>query len=51
MLQQYSLSEQSRFSKLFVALHIGKTLRLAGISKSFGLSSLAIFQIVFSLGF
>jgi hypothetical protein len=51
MLQQHSLSEQSRFSKLFATLHIGKTLRQAGISKSFGLSSLAIFQIVFSLVF
>jgi hypothetical protein len=51
MLQQHSLSEQSRFSKLFVTLHIGKTLRQAGISKSFGLSSLAIFQILFSLVF
>jgi hypothetical protein len=45
MLQQHSLSEQSRSSKLFTRLHIGKTLRQAGISKSFGLSSLAIFQI------
>lgn len=51
MLQQHSLSEQSRFSKLFVNLHIGKTLRQVGISKSFGLSSLAIFQIIFSLVF
>ncbi|MCZ4149311.1 IS4 family transposase, partial [Escherichia coli] len=51
MLQQHSLSEQSRFSKLFAVLHIGKALREAGISKSFGLSSLVIFQIVFSLVF
>lgn len=51
MLQQHSLSEQSRFSKLFATLFIGKTLRQAGISKSFGLSSLAIFQIIFSLVF
>lgn len=51
MLQQHSLNEQSRFSKLFASLHIGKTLRQAGISESFGLSSLAIFQIVFSLVF
>lgn len=49
MLQQHSLSEQSRFSKLFIRLHIGENLRHAGISKSFGLSSLAIFQIQFSL--
>jgi hypothetical protein len=51
MLQQHSLPEQSRFSKRFATLHIGKALRHAGISKSFGLSSLAIFQIVFSLVF
>lgn len=51
MLQQHSLSEQSRFSKLFATLHIGKTLRQAGISKTFGVSSLAVFQIVFSLVF
>lgn len=51
MLQQHSLSEQSRFSKLFATLRIGKALRNAGISKSFGLSSLAIFRIVFSLVF
>jgi hypothetical protein len=51
MLQQHSLSEQSRFSKLFATPHIGKALRQAGISKYFGLSSLAIFQIVFSLVF
>lgn len=51
MLQQHSLSEQSRFSKLFATLHIGKSLSHAGISKSFYLSSLAIFQIVFSLVF
>lgn len=51
MLQQHSLSEQSRVSKLFATLQIGKSLRKAGISKSFGLSSLAIFQIVFSLVF
>ncbi|SEP02137.1 DDE superfamily endonuclease [Paenibacillus sophorae] len=51
MLQQRSLSEQSRISKLFVTLQIGKSLRHAGISKSFGLSSLVVFQIVFSLVF
>ncbi|SMG29255.1 IS4 family transposase [Paenibacillus aquistagni] len=51
MLQQHSLSDQSRFSKLFASLHIGKSLRQAGISKSFGLSSLVIFHIVFSLVF
>ncbi|WP_179036839.1 IS4 family transposase [Paenibacillus sp. URB8-2] len=51
MLQQHSRSEQSRFSKLFVTLQIGKSLRNAGISKSFGLSSLVVFQMVFSLVF
>lgn len=51
MLQLHSLSEQSRFSKLFATLHLGKTLRQAGTSKSFGLSSLAIVQIIFSLVF
>lgn len=51
MLQQHSLSEQSCFSKIFATLRIGKALRHAGISKSFGLSSLAVFQIVFSLIF
>ncbi|WP_182540714.1 IS4 family transposase [Fontibacillus panacisegetis] len=51
MLQQHSLSEQSRFSKLFATLHVGKALRNAGISKSFGLSSLAIFRIIFTLVF
>jgi hypothetical protein len=51
MLQQHSMSEQSRISKLFATLQIGKALRHAGISKSFGLSSLAVFQIIFSLVF
>lgn len=51
MLQQHSMSEQSRFSKLFSTLKMGKFLRKAGISKSFGLSSLAVFQIIFSLVF
>ena len=51
MLQQHSLSEQSRFSKLLTTLQIGKALRHAGISKSFGLSGLAVFQIIFSLVF
>ncbi len=50
MLQQHSLSEQSRFSKLFATLHIGKALMHAGISKSFGLSSLAIFRIIILAG-
>lgn len=44
MLKQHSLPEQSRFSKLFASLHIRKALRQAGISKSFGLSSLLIFS-------
>lgn len=44
-------SEQSRFSKLLATLYIGKALHQAGISKSFGHSSLAVFQIIFSLVF
>lgn len=51
MSQQHTLSEKSRISKLFATLHIGKALRHADISKYFGLSSLAIFLIVFSLVF
>lgn len=37
-LQQHSLSEQSRFSKLFASLHVRKVLRHEGISKSLGLT-------------
>jgi hypothetical protein len=53
MLHHNSLSEQAqtRFSAVFSALQIGHLLRKAGISKSFGLSSLAVFQLVFSLVF
>ena len=53
MLHQKPLSEQAknRFSILFSTLQIGQLLRNAGITKSFGLSSLAVFQILFSLVF
>jgi len=53
MLHHNSLSEQAltRFSKVFSTLQIGLLLRKAGISKSFGLSSLAVFQLLFSLVF
>ncbi len=53
MLHQKLLSEQAknRFSILFSTLQIGQLLRNAGITKSFGLSSLAVFQILFSLVF
>jgi hypothetical protein len=53
MLHQKSLSEQAetRFSVLFSTLQIGQLLRKSGIIKSFGPSSLAVFQILFSLVF
>ncbi|MEB3100939.1 IS4 family transposase, partial [Paenibacillaceae bacterium T2] len=53
MLHHNSLSEKSmeRFSTLFTTLKIGQLLRQSGIRKSFGLSALAVFQIVFSLVF
>jgi len=53
MVQHNSLSEkgQERISAAFAALQIGQLLRKAGISKSFGLSSLTIFQLIFSLVF
>lgn len=53
MLHQESLSEQAktRSSTLFSTLQIGHSLRNAGISKTFGLSSLAVFQLLFSLVF
>ena len=48
-----SLSEkgQERISAVFSTLQIGQLLRKAGISKSFGLSSLAIFRLIFTLVF
>ncbi|SDN51971.1 hypothetical protein SAMN04487897_10343 [Paenibacillus sp. yr247] len=53
MVHQKSLSEQakSRFSILLSTLKIGQLLRNAGITKSFGFSSLAVFQLLFSLVF
>lgn len=51
MVHHRSLSDQSRFSSVFTSLKIGKWLREAGIRKSFGLSALAVFQLLFSLVF
>lgn len=51
MVHHRSLSDQSRFSPVFHSLKFGKLLREAGIRKSFGLSALAIFQLLFSLVF
>jgi hypothetical protein len=53
MVQHNSLPEkcEERFSTIFSALQIGYLLRKAGISKSFGLSSLAVFRLVFTLVF
>ena len=53
MVHQTSLPEKtkSRFSNLFSTLQISHLLRQAGISKSFGFSSLAVFQLLFSLVF
>jgi hypothetical protein len=46
MVHPNSLSEQakSRFLAVFSTLQVGHLLRKAGISKSFGYSSLAVFQ-------
>jgi hypothetical protein len=53
MVHQNPRSEQakSRFKTLISALKIGELLRAAGISKSFGFSSLTVFQLIFSLVF
>ncbi|PWV90585.1 DDE superfamily endonuclease [Paenibacillus cellulosilyticus] len=51
MVHHRSLSDQSRFSSVFHTLKIGNLLRQAGIRKSFGLSALAVFQLLFSLVF
>ncbi|RKN60358.1 transposase [Paenibacillus ginsengarvi] len=51
MVHHRSLSDQSRFSSVFHYLQIGKLLREAGIRKSFGLTALAVFQLLFSLVF
>ncbi|MGO4549122.1 hypothetical protein AB4Z29_30470 [Paenibacillus sp. 2TAB23] len=51
MVHHRSLSDQSRFSSVFTSLKVGKLLLAAGIHKSFGLSALAVFQLLFSLVF
>ncbi|MEX2460470.1 MAG: hypothetical protein WD469_04105 [Paenibacillaceae bacterium] len=53
MLQHNSQSEklEARFSTLFSVLQIGSLLRKVGIRKSFGMSSLAIFELLFTLIF
>ncbi|TVX96820.1 IS4 family transposase [Paenibacillus cremeus] len=51
MVHHRSLSDQSHFSSVFTSLKIGKLLRDVGIRKSFGLSALAVFQLLFSLAF
>ena len=53
MLQHNSQSEklEVRFSSLFSILQIGTLLRKVGIRKSFGMSSLAIFELLFTLIF
>lgn len=53
MLLLNSLSEQyqHRFSLVFSILRLGQLLRKAGIRKTYGISSLAVFQIIFQLVF
>jgi hypothetical protein len=53
MVHHNSLSEKNeeRISAVFSALQIGQLLRKAGITKSFGLSSLVIFCLIFTLVF
>jgi hypothetical protein len=51
MVHHRSLSDQSRFSSVFHTLKLGNLLREAGIRKSFGLSAIAVFQLLFSLVF
>lgn len=53
MLQQNSLSVKSEQSliRILSALQVGQILRTVGIKKSFGFSSLAVFQLVFTLVF
>jgi len=53
MLQHNSLSEQpnNQFSLIFSSLKVSQLLRKAGIRKAYGISSLAVFQIVFQLVF
>lgn len=53
MVHQNHQSEQakSRLMTILSALQIGKLLRESGISKSFGLTSLEVFKLIFSLVF
>jgi hypothetical protein len=53
MVHHKSLSEkgEERIYAVFSTLQIGQLLRKAGISKSFGLSSLVIFRLIFTLVF
>jgi hypothetical protein len=53
MLQHNSLSDhyQSQLSFLFSTLKVGQLLRNAGIRKAYGVSSFAVFQILFQLVF
>lgn len=53
MIQQNPLLEkhEQRFTQIFSTLQIGHLLRTVGITKSFGLSSLAVFKIIFTLVF
>ncbi|MGI6450058.1 MAG: IS4 family transposase [Desulfitobacteriia bacterium] len=53
MIQHNSLSEQhyNYFSLIFSSLKISQLLRKAGIRKTYGVSSFAVFQIIFQLVF
>jgi hypothetical protein len=53
MLQHNSLSEQhfNRLSIIFSSLKLSQLLRKAGIRKTYGISSFAVFQIIFQLVF
>lgn len=53
MLQHNSLSEQrqNQLSLIFSSLKLSQLLRITGIRKSYGVSSFAVFQIIFQLVF
>jgi hypothetical protein len=53
MLQHNSLPEQhqNQFSFVFSTLKVGQLLRKAGIRKTYGVSTFAIFQLIFQLVF
>ena len=53
MLQHNSLSEQhqNQLTLIFSSLKLSQLLRTAGIRKSYGISSFAVFQIIFQLVF